>query len=184
MGIDAKPPAPVSFVRFAAGQRLVMLLGGFDNSTKPRVARFVERIGFRHALKIQRQDLLHMSTIRVRDRKGSDPLSTKASSNWSQPTQSDSPSCGLRCDTWSDEKKTGIIIRYDRAGSLRQLSDQTRSLTGIRFNIRVVQDTGASDCSLIVDHAIDHKAVKAIAGPTIMNSQGLDDDKRFPQLIC
>jgi hypothetical protein len=81
-------------------------------------------------------------------------------------------------------KKEGREVVGDHETSLlREGAEKTFVRIGRGFKVRIVRDPECFQPLSIVSHAVDDKAVKAVAGPRIAEAKGFEHEKRLCKTI-
>jgi hypothetical protein len=75
------------------------------------------------------------------------------------------------------QKEAGKIISYYNRSLRSHCPKQSISRVWFAFNKRIMQDSGALELEGILRHSIQDEAVNAIACPSVVAPQGLQNDQ-------
>ncbi len=64
-------------------------------------------------------------------------------------------------------KKAGVIVRHRNTSQLGKLFDQSTSISLRRFHVSEVGDRQTLRNFLVIEHAIEDKAMESIASPSV-----------------
>jgi hypothetical protein len=79
------------------------------------------------------------------------------------------------------KKETREIVGDNHAGVLRESREEAFARAGRGFDVRIIAHAARLAGQSIVRHSVDHKAVKAIAGPRVADAQSFENKERLGQ---